>query len=384
MPMNYGDMRVASPDIVGQRFGRGLRTGIDLGSNAALVELRRQVESEMADKRSILERAKGEKEDSDAWGALSGRIASLTPEEQARFANFPKTKAGAEQASGELERILKGKDTSAADEKTAAKTKAEAKTAFEAQKRRLTAKEKEQFAQWLDITDPSAEDVKAFAAEISDFRKSANEKPDKPNETETRIALVKKATELGKGDPYRGWQIIKEQDPATYFEAEQRGIKVEREDKASPKAEKLLEDVQGEWQYEKDRYVEALGKAQKDRRVIDGDMTPEQVVAEAGLADPGPINLYAFKYLSDRKDFLNEDAVNEAFHRLNKEAGRDRTGRGMLPMPAEGKRPTDVGPTGTRAGSGQVPASQAAALEEKLNRADAILEKLEEEMGLKK
>lgn len=383
MPPKYEEYTGSGPDIVGQRFGRGLRAGIDLGSNAALVELRRQVESEMADKRSILERAKGEKEDSDAWTALSGRISSLTPEEQARFASFPKTKAGAEQASAELERLLKGKDTTATDEKTAAKAKREAKAAFEAQKRRLNAKEKEQFAQWLDIADPSAEDVKAFAAEITDYRKAAGEKPDKPSESERAHAVRVKLAQLGNGDMELGLKNAKATDKELYNDAVAYGIKIE--DKASPKAEKLLEDVMGEWQYEKDQYTQAIAKAQQSINKRDKGTegkTAEQIVEELGIKDPPPITMFAFKYLSDRKDFLNEDAVNEAFHRLNKEAGRDRTGRGMLPMPAEGKTLTP-GPSPKGRGE-EVPADKAAALEERLRRTDAVLEKLEEEYGLKK
>lgn len=323
----------------------------------------------------------------------------LTPEERAQFAGqfgdgkTPLSKEARARINtsytGYKETKRKSLNKTAEEEKTTAKEKATAKASFEAQKRRIPKDATDLQAAYGAITDPSAADVEALRDDIKLWHDRSNQKPDKPNETETKIGLVKKATEIGSGDPYKGWQIIKEQDPTTYYEAQQRGIKTERDDKVSPKAEKLLEDVQGEWQYERDQYQSAIAKAQKDQRVVSGDMSPEDVVKEQGIEDPGAISMFAFKYLRDRKDFLNEDAVNEAFHMLNKTAGSDKTERGMLPV--GGKAPSPPAPLpkpgegSSAAPSGAVvSAGQEASLIAEEERWKKLLDAAEQKYGIKK
>lgn len=375
-------------------FSRSVPAIADIFKSALYLKLRERAES----KRNLLEEYE-DMRDSDQVTGMIDSDPDLTPEEKQRLlTTIPANKNGLRVATKEqrtrlnqtYEDLKRTKSGAAKDEETKKQKQSEIRAEYDAiriEAEALGPGVMQEMERFMNVSEPTEASNKRFAAALERVYKKRDEKPEKPKELsegEKKFAVHEKLMKLGGNDLAKGLKIARN-DP-DYADLVQQadfyGIKPE--DKASPKAEKLLEDVQGEWQYEKDRYVEALGKARKDKRVIDGDMTPEQVVAEAGLADPGPINLYAFKYLSDRKDFLNEDAVNEAFHRLNKEAGRDRTGRGMLPMPPEGARPNEIRSTGTGAGSEQVPASQAAALEQKLNRADAILEKLEEEMGLKK
>ncbi len=392
MPMKYSDTNVPTPNYGARRFERGLRTGIDLGSDAALVKLRESVERRMLNKKSLLDEAREEKENTQSWEAVQGRISSLPAEDQARFANFPKTKAGAEQASAELERYLKSHDTTAKDEATKKEKQTSLQQEYDAirvEAEGLGPGVAQELQPFIGIKEPTEASNKRFAAALERVYKKMGEKPptpDKPSESEKAHAVRVKLAELGNGDIEAGLRNAKTSDKKLYNDAIGYGIKVE--DKASPKAEKLLEDVMGEWQYEKDRYTNAIAKAQQAINKRDEGTegkTAEELVEELGITDPPPITMYAFKYLSDRKAFLNEEAVNEAFKRISTKPGDDKTGRGMLPMPAEGAPPMEntrnisAAPT-----AGEVPEGDAAALQQKLSRADAILEKLEEEMGLRK
>ncbi len=174
MPVNYGNSKVASPDIVGLRFSRGLKAGIDLGSNAALVELRRQVESEMMDKRSIIDRAKDEKNDSKSWEALDALIETLPAEDREQLKRYPRTAEGAELARPEVERLRALRQAEVAGTAESEKSRAAVVASFKAQERRLTPEERKRFQPWLSIGDPTEADVEAFRQEIDDYRKAVS------------------------------------------------------------------------------------------------------------------------------------------------------------------------------------------------------------------
>lgn len=332
----------------------------------------------------------------------------LTPEERQQFmtqfgdGSKPLSKEARDRISGSVtgykETKRKTNDETAKAQRAKEEKAAAAKIKFEALKSEasgLGPEAQKSLASYMSMTEPSEVAVDRFEKAIERHYTAAGKTPDKPNETETKIGLVKKATEIGGGDPYKGWQIIKEQDPTTYYEAQQRGIKTEREDKVSPKAEKLLEDVQGEWQYEKDQYAEAFAKAQKSvAEKKSGGKSAEQLLAESGISDPGPLTLYAFKYLSDRKGYLNEEAANEAFKKLATATPEGKDMAGSFQKNIEGIYGTGgkSAPSPTTAGDGTSPlrnggvvsAGQEADLQGKLSRADAILQKLEEDLQIKK
>jgi len=174
MPPKYDEYTGSGPDIVGQRFGRGLRAGIDLGSNAALVELRRQVESEMMDKRSIIDRAKDEKNDSKSWEALDALIETLPAEDREQLKRYPRTAEGAELARPEVERLRALRQAEVAGTAESEKSRAAVVASFKAQERRLTSEERKRFQPWLSIGDPTEADVEAFRQEINDYRKAVS------------------------------------------------------------------------------------------------------------------------------------------------------------------------------------------------------------------
>lgn len=387
-------------------FWRGVNRSFGPSMNDVMEsELAKKLFKQNAQLKNVMQQEEDRSESTSLQQSIIGDQ-ELTPEERTLFASQfgdgtkPLSKEARARLQGNFDAFKKNKkttgDKTAEEAKALEKEKATAKASFEAQKRRIPKDATDLQAAYGTITEPSAADVEALRDDIKLYHDRKNKPDNKPNETETKIGLVKKATEIGGGDPYKGWQIIKDQDPTTFYEAQQRGIKTEREDKVSPKAEKLLEDVQGEWQYEKDQYAAALKTAAKaiQEKKVSGDKTLEEIVAEQGINDPGPISMYAFKYLSDRKDFLNEDAMSEAFHMLNRTAGTDKSGRGMLKAPdptapQAGPSASPQGPSGAGAptgatGAGTVSAGQEAGLENKLSRADAILQALEEELKLKK
>lgn len=205
MPVNYGNSKVASPDLVGQRFSRGLKAGIDLGSNAALVELRRQVESEMMDKRSIIDRMKDEQNDSKSWEALDALIETLPAEDREQLKRYPRTAAGAELARPEVERLRSVREAEAAGSANSEKARAAVVASFKAQERRLTPEERKRFDSWVAISDPTEADVEAFRLEINDYRKAASERegkggkaagksgPERAHEPKTSKELLDKA-----------------------------------------------------------------------------------------------------------------------------------------------------------------------------------------------
>lgn len=174
MPMRYSDTKVAGPDIVGQRFSRGLKAGIDLGSNAALVELRRQVESEMMDKRSIIDRMKDEQNDSKSWEALDALIETLPVEDREQLKRYPRTAEGAELARPEVERLRSQREAEGSGAAESEKARAAVVASFKAQERRLTPEERKRFDSWVAISDPTEADVEAFRQEINDYRKAVS------------------------------------------------------------------------------------------------------------------------------------------------------------------------------------------------------------------
>lgn len=329
-----------------------------------------------------------EEEDKSESGSLQSSIISdpeMTTEEKLPFMNQfadpkkPLTKEARQRLNESYTAAKQSKkqlgDQTAKDEKALEKEKATAKASFEAQKRRIPKDAADLQAAYGAITEPSAADVEALRDDIKLYHDRANKKPDVPSQAEKDRATKERIIAMGDGDISRGMENAKKVDKALFNDAVAAGVKFEGEDeKTQEAATKVQEMIFGD-------YRKAVEDANK---YSDGEAPPKMAVyamqwldrfGDGGIKIDPKVKKRVIESVLENPE--GQAAVKELAGKVYGTGGKPSQPAAAGPGVAS---PGSVAPAGATA----VSAGQEADLQGKLSRADAILQKLEEELQLKK